>query len=172
MTQDYRLSEEEAASLSPYEIVEAVVYKIDHDFPELSYADEDDVCRAKADLDPVYFEVHAAWMTAGYAANGGVWHVIDTSSRSYIEAAVQGYELLGESQASKSIRVVLDTLDRAIAAEMEFDDYYEQHEDDIPLVEFEADRYVSEFFRNPTILESRRNRFITPNQGESGRSGD
>lgn len=163
MNRDYRLSVNEAASLSPYEIVEEVVWKIDADFPGLSDADEQVVIEAKSALDPVHLAVHAAWMTAGYAANGGVWQVIETSSRSYIEAAVQGYELLGEGQASKSLRVVLDTLDKAIAAEIEFDDYYEQHEDDIPHVEFEADRDLSDFFRNPTVLESQRNKFIIPN---------
>ncbi len=166
MSKDYRLSKVEAGSLTAYEIVEKLVWRIHEDFPELSYAAEEKVNSAKEILDPIHIAVHAAWMTAGYAANGGVGHLVDVCSRSYLESAVRGYELLGEAQAARSLRVVLETLDKAASEGIPYDDYCEDHEEEIPYVPFEGDRWVSHFFHHPTVLYDRRDVFVQPETGE------
>lgn len=158
---DYRLTPDEAATRDAWHVVNDVIFRVADDVPDLT--DAAALRRFFADAPPLLTAAFAAWFTAGFAANGGIFHIFDCCAAPLIVRAIEGYELLGEPHAADCLRracalfpasTVPDSTDDAI-------DYIESiPEEDLPYIDFERDKHIKDFFDLPAVLRGYRDDFI------------
>jgi hypothetical protein len=100
---DYRLKAREAAGMSPFQIVEKVVYAVDEDAPDIT----DDIAMQPllASINPVLAAVYSAWMTAGFIAGDGLYSIFECCCADMLCRAPYGFHLLGHDDVARAVAI-------------------------------------------------------------------
>jgi hypothetical protein len=163
---DYRLTPDEAATRDAWHVVNDVIFRIADDAPSLT--DAAALRRFFADVPPLPAAAFAAWFTAGFAANGGFWHIFDCCAAPLIVCAIEGYELLGEPYAADCLRRACSLFPASTVPDStdEASDYLSNlPEDSLSDIDFERDRHIKDFFDLPALLRDHPDEFIRNTNG-------
>jgi hypothetical protein len=145
-------------------VVNDVIFRIADEAPSLT--DAAALRRFFATVPPIPAAAFAAWFTAGFAANGGLWHVFDCCAAPLIQRAIDGYELLGEPYAADCLRRACAAFPNSIVPESPDDanDYLANlPEDSLPFIDLERDKDIKDFFDLPALLRDHPEDFIRTN---------
>lgn len=158
---EYRLTPTEAASRNAWQIVNDVIFRVADDAPSLT--DADALRRFFADIPSVPAAAFAAWFTAGFAANGGLWHIFECCAAPVIVRAIEGYELLGEPYAADCLRKACAVFPASKVPDTTEDaNRYLSNlpEGRLPYIDFERVKPINDFFDLPALLRDRPDDFI------------
>lgn len=89
---EYRLTENEAAKLDTWHIVNTVIFRVADDAPSLY--DSDAMDEFFDSVLSVQAAAFSAWFATSFAVVGGMWHIFECCCAPMIYKAIEGYDLL------------------------------------------------------------------------------
>jgi len=166
---EYRLTEEEAAGLDPWHIINAVIFRVAEDAPTLTDSD------AMEDFFDSILSVQAAafsaWFSASFAVVGGMWHIFECCCAPMVYKAIEGYELLYEPGPAQTLRLACARFPGGVVprGSREVEQFVFGKDSDLPPpaelgAEFEDAKQVHAFFDFERLYHDRRDCFVIPKE--------
>jgi hypothetical protein len=160
---EYRLREEEAASLDTWHVINAVIFRVADDAPSL--IDSDAMEDFFTSILSVQAAAFSAWFTVNFAVVGGVWHIFECCCAPMVYKAIEGYEMLSEPHPAQCLRRACAKFPGEVVprSQNDIEKFLSSYDDEGELdFEFEKEKKIGAFFDFEKLYREHRDCFVIP----------